>query len=71
MDLDKLRDPMWAAAFAAAATAAYIYGKAHINNEGKLPVSAYAKPASLVALLVYFIVSNGTGTKEAISTEPF
>lgn len=71
MDVDKLRDPMWAALFAAAVTAAYIHIKAHMNNEGKLPVSSYAKPASLVALLVYFIVSSGTGTTESILKEPF
>ena len=66
-----LRDPMWAALFAGAVTAAYIHVKAHMNNEGKLPLSSYMKPGSLVALLVYFIVQNGVATKESISTDPF
>jgi hypothetical protein len=66
-----LRNPMWAAVFAAAVTAAYIHVKAHINNEGKLPTSAYTKPAALVAILVYFIVYNGVAVREPISAEPF
>jgi hypothetical protein len=66
-----LRDPMYAALFAAAVTAVYIHVKAHMNNEGKLPTSTYAKPAALVAILVYFIVSQGVATRESISVEPF
>jgi len=34
-------------------------------------MSAYTKPAALVAILVFFIVSNGLGKKESISSEPF
>lgn len=68
---DYLRDPLWAALFAAAVTAGYIHAKAHINNEGKLPTSAYAKPSALVAILTYFIVSNGAAKRETISSEPF
>ena len=72
MDIGEyLRDPVYAALFAAAVTAAYIHVKANMNNEGKLQMSAYAKPASLVAILVYFIVNAGVGTPEQISTEPF
>lgn len=72
MDIGEyLRDPVYAALFAAAVTAAYIHVKANMNNEGKLQMSAYAKPASLVAILVYFIVNAGIGTPEQISTEPF
>ena len=68
---DYLRDPAWAGIIAGAITAGYIHFKAKINNEGKLPASAYAKPAALVAILVFFIVTNGLGKKETISTEPF
>ena len=68
---DSLRDPAWAGIIAGMITAGYIHFKAKINNEGKLPVSAYAKPATLTAILVFFIVTNGLGKKETISTEPF
>lgn len=72
MDIGEyLRDPVYAALFAAAATALYIHVKANMNNEGKLQTSAYVKPASLVAILVYFIVNSGVGSPEEISTEPF
>ena len=72
MDLsDQLKDPVWAAVFAAAATAAYIYVKAQMNNEGPQQLSVFAKPASLVAILVYFIVSTGGSSRERISTDPF
>jgi hypothetical protein len=64
------RDPMSAGAIAAAATLAYIHVKASMNKE-KLPNSAYFKPAFLVGLLVYFIVSQGAGSKESISHDPF
>jgi len=68
---DYLRDPAWAGIIAGVITAGYIHFKAKINNEGKLPVSAYTKPATLTAILVFFIVTNGLGKKETISTEPF
>lgn len=68
---DYLRDPMWAAAFAGIITAGYIHVKASMNHEGQLPTSSYVKPASLVALLVYFIIQNGLAAKESIMTEPF
>ena len=66
-----LRDPVSAALIATAITAGYIHLKAHLNNEGKLELNKYTKPAVLNAILVYFIVSNGLGQKEAISTDPF
>ena len=66
-----LRDPMGAALFAAAITALYIHAKARLNNEGSLALAQYTKPASLVAILVYFIVSQGIGQREVISTDPF
>ena len=65
-----LREPMSAAAIAAAATIAYVYVKASMNKE-KLPNSAYFKPAFLVALLVYIIVARGGASRETISTEPY
>jgi hypothetical protein len=68
---DYLRDPMWAALISGIITAIYIHAKAQLNNEGKLQLSAYSKPAALNAILVYFIVSNGIGQRESISTEPF
>lgn len=68
---DYLRDPTWAALIAGAATAAYIHIKTKLNKEGKLPLSDYAKPAALVAILVFFIVQNGVGKRESISSEPF
>ena len=68
---DYLRDPINAALIAAALTAGYIHVKAQLNNEGKLDLNKYAKPAALNAILVFFIVSNGIGQREAISNEPF
>ena len=53
------RDPGSAAIIAAGITALYIHGKARLNDEGTLSTSAYAKPAALVAILVYFVISNG------------
>ena len=66
-----LRDPLMAAVIAGGITAGYIHLKAQLNNEGKLELNKYTKPAVLNAILVYFIVSNGLGQKEAISTDPF
>jgi hypothetical protein len=66
-----LRDPVSAALVAAAITAGYIHLKAHLNNEGKLELNKYTKPAVLNAILVFFIVSVGIGQRESISKEPF
>lgn len=66
-----LRDPVSAALIAGAITAGYIHVKAQLNNEGKLELNKYTKPAVLNAILVYFIVANGLGQKETISSEPF
>jgi hypothetical protein len=72
MDIgDYLREPFSAAIFAGLVTAGYVHVKAKMNNEGQLKSSQYVKPAFLVALLVYFIVSSGSGTREKISAEPF
>tara|TARA_R110002072_G_scaffold13429_4_gene56454 strand:+ start:4565 stop:4783 length:219 start_codon:yes stop_codon:yes gene_type:complete len=72
MDIsDTLRDPLGAAAVAGLITAGYIHMKAKMNNEGKLELNKYAKPALLNAIMVYFIVSSGVGKRETISAEPF
>ena len=68
---DYFRDPMTAGLIAGGITAAYIHLKATLNNEGKLELNKYTKPAVLNAILVFFIVSQGLGKKEAISSEPF
>lgn len=68
---DYLRDPMSAALIAGAITAGYIHVKAQLNNEGKLELNKYTKPAMLNAILVFFVVSGGIGQRESISTEPF
>ena len=66
-----LRDPLSAALIAGLITAGYIHLKAQLNNEGKLELNKYTKPAALNAILVYFIVANGLGQRETISNEPF
>jgi hypothetical protein len=66
-----LREPMSAALIAGLITAAYIHLKAYLNNEGKLELNKYTKPATLNAILVFFIISGGIGKRESISTEPF
>ena len=72
MDIsDTLRDPLGAAAVAGLITAGYIHMKAKMNNEGKLELNKYTKPALLNAIMVYFIVSSGVGKRETISAEPF
>ena len=68
---DHLRDPMSAAAIAAAATIAYIYIRALMNNEKSLPNSAYFKPAFLVGFLVYIIIRQGVGSRESLSYDPY
>jgi hypothetical protein len=65
------RQPWSAALIAAAATMAYIYGRNKMNGKSNVPNSEYAKPAFLVALLVYLVVSQGTGQRESVSLEPF
>ena len=66
-----LRDPLSAALIAGMITAGYIHLKAQLNNEGKLDLNKYTKPAALNAILVYFIVANGLGQREVISNDPF
>ena len=70
--MDKyFREPASAAAIAAAITVAYVYIKSKMNGQGKLKNSDFAKPAFLVALLVFFIVSQGNGQGEAMTKEPY
>ena len=66
-----LRDPLSAALIAGMITAGYIHLKAQLNNEGKLELNKYTKPAILNAILVYFVVANGLGQREVISNDPF
>jgi hypothetical protein len=65
------REPMSAAAIAAAVVVAYVFLKSKMNNEDKLKNSDYFKPAFLVGLLVYFIVSQGQGDSGPVMKEPF
>jgi len=65
------REPMSAAVIAAAVVAGYILVRSKMNNEEKLKNSDYFKPAFLVAVLVYFIVSQGQGDSGPILKEPF
>jgi len=68
---EQLRDPFGAAVAAAIITAGYIHIKAKMNNEGKLQPAQFVKPAILNAIMVYFIMSNGVGTREKISSESY
>ena len=68
---DYLRDPIYAAIIAAIVVGIYLNLKARLNKEPQLQTSEYVKPGLLVGLLVYFIVANGTGIKEKISSDPF
>ena len=65
------REPLSAAVIAAAVVMGYIFVKSKMNNEGKVKNSDYFKPAFLVAVLVYFIVSQGQGDSGPILKEPF
>lgn len=66
-----LREPTSAAVIAGAVTMAYVYGRAKMNNEGPVKNSEMMKPAFLVALLVYFIVSRSSETHEVMTKEPY
>lgn len=54
-----LRQPAYAAAFAAGITFLFIHIKLKIHGTQDVKNSMYFKPASLNALLVYFIVQFG------------
>jgi len=66
-----LRQPVSAAAIAAVVTVIYLMGKNKLNGKTNAPNSEYAKPAVLVAILVYFIVAQGSGHRESVSLEPY
>lgn len=67
-----LREPFSAAVIAAGVTMAYVYARAKMNGETKIKNSELVKPAFLVGLLVYFIVSQGQGyTQDPIVKAPF
>jgi hypothetical protein len=65
------REPFSAAIIAAGIAAIYVFIKGKMNNEGKTKNSDYFKPAFLVGLLVYFIVSQGQGDSGPVMKEPF
>jgi uncharacterized membrane protein len=65
------REPMSAAVIAAALAVVYVYLKSKLNNEEKLKNSDFFKPAFLVGVLVYFIVSQGQGDSGPVLKEPF
>ena len=65
------REPFSAAAIAAVVVVVYVYAKSRMNNEGKVKNSEYFKPAFLVGILVYFIVSQGQGDSGPVLKEPF
>jgi hypothetical protein len=70
--MDKhFREPLSAAVIAGGITAAYVYGRAKMNGQDKLKNSEMMKPAFLVGLLVYFIISQGIGQGDAVSKEPY
>lgn len=64
-----LKNPMYAALFAAAVTAGAVYFTK--KGEEKVKNSEYTKPALFVGALVYFIVYYGNSQYETISKEPF
>jgi hypothetical protein len=66
-----LRQPLSAAMIAGGLTAVYLMAKNKMNGKVAVSNSEYAKPAFLVALLVYFIVAQGSGHRESVSLEPF
>ena len=65
------QEPSSAAAIAATVTIGYIYISAKMNGDKKIKNSDYFKPAFLVALLVFMIVSQGQGSHGSVSKDPF
>lgn len=65
------QEPSTAALIAAAATIGYIFVRSKMNGNEKVKNSDYFKPAFLVGLLVYFIVSQGQGSGGQASKEPY
>jgi uncharacterized membrane protein YphA (DoxX/SURF4 family) len=65
------QEPTSAAIIAAAVTMVYVFIRSKMNGDGKIKNSDYFKPAFLVGLLVYFIVSQGQGSHGQATKEPF
>lgn len=65
------QEPTSAAVIAAAVTIGYVFIRSKMNGEQKIKNSEYFKPAFLVGLLVYFIVSQGQGSHGSVSKEPY
>jgi len=65
------QEPTSAAVIAAAVTIGYVFIRSKMNGDQKIKNSEYFKPAFLVGLLVYFIVSQGQGSHGQASKEPF
>jgi hypothetical protein len=65
------QEPTSAAIIAAAVTVGYIFIRSKMNGDEKIKNSDYFKPAFLVGLLVYFIVSQGQGSHGQATKEPF
>jgi len=65
------QEPTSAALIAAAVTMGYVFIRSKMNGDGKIKNSDYFKPAFLVGLLVYFIVSHGQGSHGQATKEPF
>ncbi len=65
------QEPISAAIIAAAITMGYVFIRSKMNGDGKVKNSEYFKPAFLVGLLVYFIVSQGQGSHGQASKEPY
>jgi len=65
------QEPTSAALIAAAVTMGYVFIRSKMNGDGKIKNSDYFKPAFLVGLLVYFIVSQGQGSHGQATKEPF
>lgn len=71
--MDRLQDPIYAAAAAAIITTVYIWVRANINGD-ELSNSDFIKPAFLNAVMVYVIVrmgQQGPSSPQNIMTEPF
>jgi uncharacterized membrane protein YphA (DoxX/SURF4 family) len=65
------QEPTSAAVIAAAVTVGYVFIRSKMNGDGKIKNSDYFKPAFLVGLLVYFIVSQGQGSHGTVSKDPY
>jgi len=65
------REPFSAAIIAAAIVMAYVFAKAKISNQAVVKNSEYFRPATLVAILVFFIVKQGQGDSSPILTDPY